>query len=229
VSTAVLLDLYSTLVHEKPDNPFYSSVASDLAVEPVSWREQYRRLGAASMSGRLPDMAARVALACQESGQARDPALVRAVVDRRMPLFYASMSLDPEAHMMLAHLRSARIDAAIVSNASSYSETVLDALGLRSVVSHVTMSYRVGSLKPEPAIYLAALEALGVQADQAVFIGDGGDGELRGARAVGMRTVLVDRGLPHTSAARSDADDVCTSLLDAMHRILEGERMRAHG
>jgi putative hydrolase of the HAD superfamily len=44
-------------------------------------------------------------------------------------------------------------------------------------------------LKPEPAIYLKACEALGVKAEECLYVGDGADNELRGASALGMRTV----------------------------------------
>ncbi|WP_308447807.1 HAD family hydrolase [Micromonospora sp. AKA38] len=40
--------------------------------------------------------------------------------------------------------------------------------------------------KPAPAIYRLAAERLGVRPAECVFVGDGADGELAGARAVGM-------------------------------------------
>lgn len=52
-------------------------------------------------------------------------------------------------------------------------------------------SCEFGARKPDPSIYLAALDQLGVTAGRAVFVGDGSDDELQGAAAVGMRTVLV--------------------------------------
>jgi putative hydrolase of the HAD superfamily len=49
--------------------------------------------------------------------------------------------------------------------------------------------------KPDPRIYKHALEALGARPDEAIFVGDGGSDEHRGARAVGLPTVLVTRYL----------------------------------
>jgi hypothetical protein len=51
---------------------------------------------------------------------------------------------------------------------------------------------------------------------------DGGDGELRGARRLGLRTVLVERGLPHTRSARADADLYCGDLAEAGRALLSG-------
>jgi HAD superfamily hydrolase (TIGR01509 family) len=56
-------------------------------------------------------------------------------------------------------------------------------------------SFRGGWLKPEPAAYGDALEALGVPSSRVVFIGDGASGELTGARAAGFRKVIFMRGI----------------------------------
>jgi putative hydrolase of the HAD superfamily len=54
-------------------------------------------------------------------------------------------------------------------------------------------SSRVGLSKPDPRIYLACSEALGVEPHEAVFIGDGANDELAGARRVGMDAILIHR------------------------------------
>jgi putative hydrolase of the HAD superfamily len=54
-------------------------------------------------------------------------------------------------------------------------------------------SSRVGLSKPDPRIYLACCEALGVEPHEAVFVGDGANDELEGARRVGMEAVLIHR------------------------------------
>ena len=54
-------------------------------------------------------------------------------------------------------------------------------------------SSRVGLSKPDPRIYLACCDALGVEPQEAVFIGDGANDELEGARRVGMEAILIHR------------------------------------
>ena len=53
----------------------------------------------------------------------------------------------------------------------------------------------VGVAKPGPGIYEHALSRVGVAAREALFVGDGGSDEHRGARRVGLRTALVTRYL----------------------------------
>ena len=54
----------------------------------------------------------------------------------------------------------------------------------------VIQSCQLGLRKPDPAIYRAALEALGVKADEAVFLDDIGS-NLVGAADMGIATIKV--------------------------------------
>ena len=64
---------------------------------------------------------------------------------------------------------------------------------LRDRFDAVVFSYQLGVRKPDARIYERALEAIGVAPGDAIFVGDGGSDEHRGARALGMTTVLVTR------------------------------------
>jgi len=50
----------------------------------------------------------------------------------------------------------------------------------------------VGLRKPDPRIYELACEQLGVEAGEAMFVGDGANDELAGAERVGMRAVKLE-------------------------------------
>jgi putative hydrolase of the HAD superfamily len=54
-------------------------------------------------------------------------------------------------------------------------------------------SNAVGMSKPDPRIYLHCAELLGVEPREAVFVGDGANDELAGARRVGMRAILIHK------------------------------------
>jgi putative hydrolase of the HAD superfamily len=55
----------------------------------------------------------------------------------------------------------------------------------------VVFSCVAGVRKPDPRIYLNACTALGVTPQQCLYVGDGCSHELTGARALGMRPVLL--------------------------------------
>jgi len=54
-------------------------------------------------------------------------------------------------------------------------------------------SNAIGLSKPDPRIYLACCEQLGVAPDEALFVGDGANDELDGARRVGLHPVLIHK------------------------------------
>lgn len=54
-------------------------------------------------------------------------------------------------------------------------------------------SSSVGMSKPDPRIYQHCCELLGVEPHEAVFVGDGANDELAGARRVGMEAILIHR------------------------------------
>ena len=50
-----------------------------------------------------------------------------------------------------------------------------------------------GIEKPDPRIYALALERLGIEASEAVFVGDNPEFDVEPPAAIGMATVLIDR------------------------------------
>jgi len=67
--------------------------------------------------------------------------------------------------------------------------------GFGNVWDSIISSQEVGMEKPDPKIYMAALQQLGLQADQAVFIGHSPE-ELEGARNCGIKTIAFNYEAP---------------------------------
>jgi putative hydrolase of the HAD superfamily len=113
-----------------------------------------------------------------------DPAEVP-VVQR---VFFGGDTIDAS---LMAYIRDLhqRYRTGIISNAmSSARGLVLERWGMGDAFDHLTFSSEVGVMKPDPRIYQHALQGLGVQPAEAVFIDD----FLRnvdGARAVGMQVI----------------------------------------
>jgi len=70
-------------------------------------------------------------------------------------------------------------------------EGALQAAGLIDYFDVVVDSALVGVEKPDPAIFRPALEALGVTAAEAVYVGDLYEVDVVGARAAGLEAVLL--------------------------------------
>lgn len=222
-SVAVFFDLYSTLVEESPSNPFYRHVADALGLPFERWLPAYKATVIDSVIGRLAGMPDRVAAACDAIGVFASQDAISRVVANEMSHFYESVRPYGDATQSLMALKQSGFRIGLISNASSYSEEVLTRSGLRDHFDSITLSYRLGCAKPDPSIYMHATNALGMDPKECVFVGDGGDRELEGARRLGFFTILLDRGLPHGAEASRHADRVESSLTAVVQRLLESD------
>ena len=125
------------------------------------------------------------------------------------------------SHDVLASLQGLRHRGwrmAILTNGLPRAQAAkVRALGLEALVDHVVYAedYAVGG-KPAAEPFLEVLRRLQVAPNRAVMVGDNRVNDIEGARAVGMRTVLVARGQrPH----RDGGADVVVQNLTDLSRI----------
>jgi HAD superfamily hydrolase (TIGR01549 family) len=71
----------------------------------------------------------------------------------------------------------------------------------RLEVDAIVDSRSHGRVKPHPTIFQAALDRLGIRAEEAAMVGDSLQEDVEGARALGMHAVLVDRADRHPDVA----------------------------
>ena len=96
---------------------------------------------------------------------------------------------------VLEELRRAELRIALVSNGiRDLTEFVAHH---RLDVDAIVDSRSHGRVKPHPTIFEAALVKLGVAAEDAVMVGDSLEEDIEGARALGMRAILIDREERH--------------------------------
>jgi putative hydrolase of the HAD superfamily len=100
--------------------------------------------------------------------------------------------LHDDTMPFLETLRTKGVRMAFVSNCADNTHPLLDVLGLSGLVDELVLSCEVGAAKPDPAIFEAALERLGVAPDEALFVDDQQD-YCDGAAALGIRAVRIDR------------------------------------
>jgi putative hydrolase of the HAD superfamily len=102
-----------------------------------------------------------------------------------------NFDLFDDAMPVLAELRRHGLKLGLVSNTG---RDVDEFLAHHNLEVDAALSSRVhGKVKPHPTIFLAVLEQLGVEPEEAAMVGDSLEDDLEGARALGMRAFLVDR------------------------------------
>jgi HAD superfamily hydrolase (TIGR01549 family) len=103
----------------------------------------------------------------------------------------ANFELYEDSLPVLGLIREHGLKIGLVSNTGRDLEAFVSHHGLD--VDAALGSGAYGKTKPHPAIFLAALDALDVGAEEAAMVGDSPEDDIAGAVALGMRAFLVDR------------------------------------
>jgi len=187
----VLLDALGTLVRLEPPWPLLAAelgIGDQKRVERAM-RAEMRYYREHSHEGRdaesLADLRRRCArIVSSELGRVVTPEQLMAAI---------RFQAYPDAPPALAELRALGLRLVCVSNWDVSLPSVLDRCGLADGLDAVVTSAATGVRKPDPAIFTAALDAAECEPGEALHVGDTEDEDLEGARAAGIRALLIRR------------------------------------
>ena len=179
---AVIFDFGGVLCFHPPEERFTPLASvfglSTAAFTPLFWAKR-REYDAGHLDARAYWSAIAVT-AGTVLEEASLPALIRGEVE-------LWNNFDERVLDWAADLRASGYRTGILSNLPRVlGEELRAAPGFLDPFDHVTFSYEMGSIKPEPAIYLDAIGGLGVAPGEALFLDDRTD-NVQGARAVGLQ------------------------------------------
>lgn len=198
---AVLFDALGTLVELTPPAPRLRSAllartgvdvgaeASErgFAAEISYYLDHHMEGGDAARLERLRDDCARV------MHEAVGVAGLDLAVVRDAMVASLEFKAFSDAEPALLALRGRGLRLVAVSNWDCSLPRWLDSAGLGGLLDGAISSAEVGQPKPSPAVFGAALAIAGVEAAEAVHVGDSLVNDVEGARAAGIRAVLVAR------------------------------------
>lgn len=194
----VLFDLFGTLVPQFPRRAHSAildecsrRVGLDPNIFKAAWAESYDARTRGDL-GRFIDQLQSIATL---SGVSVGHDALRATRRAYEEFVIGALTPFPEALRSIKRLRTNGLRLALVSNANPDVAAAWSDSRLARSLDVAIFSCDVGTVKPEPGIYAAALDALGEQPAKAVFVGDGSDDELAGAERFGIHAVLVRRDL----------------------------------
>ena len=200
---AVFLDVGHTLIHEVPSRfEIYAGIAHrrGLAVEVQGMEALMRRThdelplridGAYRYSDRWFEVYIERVFV---EGLELAPEKLADVQDELFATFEApeTFRVYPGAFELFAEVRRLGLRLGVISNWSTRLPRVLDGLGLSAAFDFVLCSALEELEKPDPAIFRAALERAGVDAEHALHAGDHPENDVAAAARVGLEGVLVD-------------------------------------
>ena len=147
---------------------------------------------------------------------------------QQMPLFLAQMQRGisrkklvafPQTQEILAQLKP-RHRLAVVSDAqTAYGLPELRAAGLAQYFDPVIISGDFGYRKPDPRLFHAALSALQVPPQDAIFIGNDRYRDVLGARQAGMKTILFCPNGAPSGPAETEPDYLLYNYADLPRAI----------
>lgn len=198
VPKAVLFDLFHTLASVPP--PALSGeipISQILGVPAAEWHRLYYDDDVFGRCvGHIHDDVEIMRRVTHRLDPTVDDARILAAVESRRRRFKLGLvEVEEQILEALDRLRAAGIRTALVSDAGADDVDSWEHSPLKTRFDAIVFSYKLGIRKPDARIYKHALEAIGAVPADAVFVGDGGSDEHRGARAVGLQTVLVTRFL----------------------------------
>jgi putative hydrolase of the HAD superfamily len=120
-----------------------------------------------------------------------DAARAVAVEHRRSNLWSKAYA---DAPRVLAALHARGYRLGVVSNADGRVRGLLADVGLAGFFDVVVDSAEAGVEKPDPRIFLAATGALGLEPEDCAYVGDIYEIDVLGARAAGLRAILIGPG-----------------------------------
>jgi putative hydrolase of the HAD superfamily len=101
--------------------------------------------------------------------------------------------LFDDVNAALKVLKAQGLKLGLLTNLQSEVNSMCRELGIADYLDFTVTSAEVGADKPQPPIFLKALQLAHVNAAEAIHIGDQYQNDVLGARRVGISPILLDR------------------------------------
>jgi putative hydrolase of the HAD superfamily len=206
VIKAVIFDLFNTLTsHDvaRDDIPWTADV---LGVPRNAWARALTEASGPRLTGAIREPVEIIRHLAQTIGVVASEDKLQAAAKSHQLLFGRILASVPNANVdLLRAMRSAGLRIALLSNCDSAEIKSWAESPLSGLFDVELFSCRSEMAKPDAEFYRECLRQLDAASHECLFVGDGGHGELAGARAVGLGTVLFSGVIRHTWPERIPA------------------------
>lgn len=214
----------------KPPDALLFDFGGTLDADGVAWKDRFRSMAGYSGSleafdrafyaaddalvGTVPrDLSFRGTVELLSEKLVRELGLDAQRGQRIADIFFHTSLAKAEASRQILGRLAQRFRLGIVSNFYGNLEQVCADTGIARHVQVTVDSAVVGFEKPDPRIFQAALSALDVKPEAAVFVGDSLPRDMQGARGLGMPHVYV---APEGAKACCPEDRVVGSVAELL-------------
>jgi len=185
---AVVFDLYETLVTQSGTAvPRAGALGEWLGLNAIAYRREWKKLRPLALCGQLTFQQALVEAGARLGVVIPADLVQRACDDRVRANVEVFQKIDVDIVALTRDLHRRGVRLATISNCMAEDVVAWPTSAFAPQFACAAFSFAVGAVKPDPGIYLNAIEHLGVNPEDALYIGDGGDDELAGAERAGLR------------------------------------------
>lgn len=186
---AVIFDMYETLI-TLFDSPLYfgTQIAQDLGIPENIFQKSWghtdhdRTIGKTTLEDALEDI--------MRKNKCYSKELLNMVVQKRIDAKNECFEhLHREIIPMLCILKEKQIKIGLISNCFSEEVRAIKGSILFPYFDVSFLSFEQGIAKPDKEIYFRCLKSLDVNAEECLYVGDGGSQELEIAEMLGMKVI----------------------------------------
>ena len=191
---AVIFDLYGTLVDSFTIAEYETTLkhtALALGVPYDDFRAIWYETAYDRNTGVYPTTRAMMEHICRKLEVPVEGEQLDIARDIRHGFVRKEMTPRNDAVIVLKELRERGFKTGLISNCSPVTEEVWDETPFPSLFDVTIFSTSAGIRKPDPQIFRMALDGLGVEGEDCIYVGDGDSNELTGAREMGMHPVMI--------------------------------------
>jgi len=210
VSKAVFFDWFNPLAHyHTPRDELESQALPDLGISAspekirsgllMADRGYFEENTLSPVQKRTPEEQAKVYTRYQRTvlteARVNAPEELLLKIMRRLQQLYRGMNfvLFDDVLPTLKRLKKQKLTVGLITNLNRDIGSICHRLGVEPYLDFTVTSEEAGADKPQPPIFLLALERAGVNPPEAVHVGDQYKLDVIGARGVGITPILIDR------------------------------------
>ncbi|SCY79540.1 putative hydrolase of the HAD superfamily [Lachnospiraceae bacterium XBB2008] len=222
---AVIFDMFETLVTLFEGRTYFGEhIAADVGADPTLFRREWHATEEARSTGKYT-IEEGLEIVLKKMGLYSEENVRLAASKRKGSLDDTFSNIPDDTIALLEELKKRNIKIGLITNTFSDERDYIRRSLLFPYFDVALISYEQGIVKPDPEMFTRMTDALGLRADECLYVGDGGSRELYAAREAGMHplqcTWFHDRGYePHIPCPILDEFDHADHQSEVINFIL---------
>ncbi len=220
----MIFDLFGTLVDNfsyEEHRGMLSEMAISLSIPSENFIDLWIETFDERVKGKFRTPESNIIYICEKIGVNPEEEQIERACEIRRDFTRRSLTPRADAEPTILKLRSMGLKIALVSDCTYEVPVLWDETVFPKLIEVPVFSCVVGMKKPDPKIYKIALDGLGVDPDDCLYVGDGSSHELTGARRVGIHPVLIQPPYEDETAYKVDPEEWKGTRIGALGEILD--------